>query len=62
MYVGHAVKKVAESDTSALNRKSCFLYKARGILIIIIMNDIYPGSSTHSKVVFREVLHPIELE
>ena len=24
--------------------------------------DIYPGSSTHSKVVFREVLHPIELE
>ena len=26
------------------------------------MNDIYPGSSTHPKVVFREVLHPIELE
>ena len=25
-------------------------------------NDIYPGSSTHSKVVFREVLHQIELE
>ena len=24
--------------------------------------DIYPGSSTHPKVVFREVLHPIELE
>ena len=32
MYVGHAIKKVAESDTSALNRKSCFLYKARAIL------------------------------
>ena len=31
-------------------------------LIIIIINDIYPGSSTHSKVVFREVLHAIELE
>ena len=25
------------------------------------INDIYPGNSTHSKVVFREVLHPIEL-
>ena len=29
---------------------------------MIIINDIYPGGSTHSKVVFREVLHPIELE
>ena len=29
MYVGHAIKKVTESDTSALNR---FLYKGRGIL------------------------------
>jgi len=28
----------------------------------LIINDIYPGSSTHSKVVFKEVLHPIELE
>ena len=27
-----------------------------------LISDIYPGSSTHSKVVFREVLHPIELE
>ena len=25
-------------------------------------NNIYPGSSSHPKVVFREVLHPIELE
>jgi len=32
------------------------------LLIIIIINDIYPGSSTHSKVIFREVLHAIELE
>ena len=31
-------------------------------IIIIIINDIYPGSSTHSKVVFREVLHLFELE
>ena len=31
-YVGHAIKKVAESNTSALNRKSCFLYKTRAIL------------------------------
>ena len=28
----------------------------------IIINDIYPGSSTYPKVVVREVLHPIELE
>ena len=26
------------------------------------MNDIYSGSSTHAKVVFSEVLYPIELE
>ena len=32
------------------------------IIIIIIISNIYPGCSTHSKVVFREVLHPIELE
>ena len=31
-------------------------------MIIIIINDIYTGSSTHPKVVFREVLHPIKLE
>ena len=24
--------------------------------------DIYPGSSTHPKVVYLEALHPIELE
>ena len=30
--------------------------------IIIIVNDINPVSSTHAKVVFREVLHPIKLE
>ena len=27
-----------------------------------IIIDIYPGSSTHPKVIYREVLHPIELE
>ena len=32
------------------------------ITIIIIIIDIYPRSSTHIKVVFREVLHPIEVE
>ena len=32
------------------------------IIIIIIISNIYPGCSTHSKVVFTEVLHPIELE
>ena len=31
-------------------------------LIILIVNDIYPGSSTHPKVVFGEVLHQIKLE
>lgn len=30
--------------------------------VIIIIIDIYPGSSTHPKVVFREVMHPIKLE
>ena len=28
----------------------------------VIISNIYPGSSTHLKVVFREVKHPIELE
>ena len=31
-------------------------------MIKIIICDIYPGSSTHAEVVFRRVLHPIELE
>ena len=31
-------------------------------IMIIIIIDIYPGSSTHAEVVFSEVLHPIELE
>ena len=30
--------------------------------LVIIISDIYPGSSTHSKVFSREVLHWIELE
>ena len=29
---------------------------------IMVIGNIYPGSSTCLKVVFREVLHPIELE
>ena len=29
---------------------------------VIIINNIYPGSSTHAKVVFMEVLHLTELE
>ena len=32
------------------------------VIIINIISNLYPGSSTHLKVVFREVLHPIELE
>ena len=32
------------------------------IIIILIRISIYTGSSTHSKVVFTEVLHPIEFE
>ena len=36
--------------------------KLNETLIIIIISNLYPGSSTHSKVVFREVLHPIEVE
>lgn len=32
------------------------------MMIKIIISDIYPGSSTHAEVVFKKVLHPIELE
>ena len=39
-----------------------FPEESAGAKLIIIINDIYPGSSTHLKVVFREVLHQIELE
>ena len=28
----------------------------------IIISNIYPGSSPHSKVVFKEILHPIKVE
>ena len=31
-------------------------------IMITILNDVYPGNSTYSKVVFRELLHPIELK
>ena len=37
------------------------LKKTPGTSKFIII-DIYPGGSTHPKVVFREVMHPIELE
>ena len=37
-----------------------YLVKLRLTSLIII--DIYPGISTHPKVVFREVLHPIKLK
>ena len=39
-----------------------FMPRSIKLFFFIIINDIYPGSSTHSKVVFREVLHPFELE
>ena len=39
-----------------INLTSCYL------LLLLFINDIYPGSSTHSKVAFREVMYPIELE
>jgi len=32
------------------------------LIIIIIINEVYPRSSTHLKVVFREALHAIEFE
>ena len=38
-------------------RKGGFLKRKK-----IIISDIYPGSSSHLKVVFREVLHSIELD
>ena len=39
-----------------------FMPRSIKLFLFIIINDIYPGSSTHSKVVLREVLHPLELE
>ena len=36
--------------------------RGRLLIIVIIITDIHRGSSTHAKVVFREVLHSIELE
>ena len=35
------------------------VHSQSGVPVII---DVYPGSSTYPKVVFKEVLHPIELE
>jgi len=32
------------------------------LTLILMINDIYPESSTHAKVVFGEVLHQIKLE
>ena len=40
----------------------CFLQQCHLYSVFSIISDIYPGSSTHSKVFSREVLHPIELE
>ena len=31
-------------------------FEGRGVVVLII-RDIYPGSSTHPEVVFRDVLH-----
>ena len=30
--------------------------------VLLIIDETYPGSSTHMKVVFREILHLIKLE
>ena len=51
------------SDTTVYLRPvQPFLGIFNKILIIITIIDIYPGSFSHPKVVFREVLHPIQLE
>ena len=37
-------------------------HAANSVSFNCLINDVYRGSSTHLKVVFIEVLHPIELE
>ena len=34
----------------------------RFLALIPMINDIYPGRSTHAKVVLREALYPVKLE
>ena len=52
-------KRFDKSEHNSVYRTELFILI---IIIIIIIHDINPGSSAHSKVVFREILHPIELD
>ena len=49
MCVGHAINRVAESDTSALNRKSCSLYKPRAILPALSVSMSEPPKDDECK-------------
>ena len=56
-----SVRDIAGSDYINANYIDVSYFSLRPFRTIII-NDIYPGSFTHPKVVFREVMHPINLE
>ena len=56
-----SVRDIAGSDYINANYVDVSYFSFRPFTTIII-NDIYPGSFTHPKVVFREVMHPIKLE
>ena len=55
-----SVRDIAGSDYINANYVDVSYFSLRTFTTII--NDIYPGSFTYPKVVFREVMHPIKLE
>ena len=56
-----SVRDIAGSDYINANYVDVSYFSSSTFTTIII-NDIYPGSFTHPKVVLREVMHPIKLE
>ena len=56
-----SMRDIAGSDYINANYVDVSYFSFRPFTTIII-NDIYPGSFTHPKVVFREVMDPIKLE
>ena len=56
-----SVRDIAGSDYINANYVDVSYFSLRTLTTIII-NDIYPGSFTHPKVAFREVMPPIKLE
>ena len=58
MYAGHARKKVAESDSIALNRKSCSLHKPRAILPAPVSVSEPPNEGERKRRVLPRGLFP----